>query len=51
VLRGQGTGPASPSAGADAASKSYTDARIQLVASEAAVGSEEGVLYLVSEEG
>lgn len=39
-----------PAAGTDAASKSFVDARIQLVASEAAVGSESGVLYLVPEE-
>lgn len=34
-----------------AASKAYVDARIQVVASEDAVGSEPGVLFLVPEEG
>lgn len=40
-----------PTEATHAASKSYVDARIQLVASEDAVGTEPGVLYLVSEEG
>ena len=40
-----------PTEAAHATSKKYVDSRVQLVASEDAVGSEPGVLYLVPEEG
>ena len=40
-----------PTEPAHAASKAYVDARIQVVASEAEVGSEPGVLYLIPGEG